>query len=71
MGPSAVAGTVALDTTGEIATFTPGSNLLLNTVYTATITTGAKDLWNRPEFQNCKPFQGLLAPPRRTTLQMW
>jgi len=45
MGPSAVAGTVALDTTGEIATFTPGSNLLLNTVYTATITTGAKDLF--------------------------
>jgi Ice-binding-like/Bacterial Ig-like domain len=45
MGPSAVAGTVALDTTGEIATFTPGSNLLLDTVYTATITTGAKDLF--------------------------
>jgi hypothetical protein len=44
MGPSAVAGTVTLDSTGTIATFTPSSNLLLSTTYTATITTGAKDL---------------------------
>jgi len=39
-----VTGTVTLDGTGRIATFTPSSNLALNTIYTATITTGAQDL---------------------------
>ncbi len=39
-----VTGTVALDGTGRIATFTPSSSLALSTVYTATITTGAPDL---------------------------
>jgi ice-binding like protein/Big-like domain-containing protein len=39
-----VTGTVTLDGTGRIATFTPSSNLALNTTYTATITTGAQDL---------------------------
>jgi hypothetical protein len=39
-----VSGTVTLDGTGRIATFTPSSNLALNTTYTATITTGAQDL---------------------------
>jgi hypothetical protein len=39
-----VTGTVALDGTGRIATFTPSSSLALSTVYTATITTGAQDL---------------------------
>jgi hypothetical protein len=42
-GAAAVLGTVALDSTDLIATFTPTSPLALNTAYTATITTGAKD----------------------------
>ena len=44
MGPgaTAVAGTVACS--GSVSTFTPTALLATNTVYTATITTGAKDL---------------------------
>jgi len=41
-GTAAVAGTVSC--TGNIATFTPGAALTVNTLYTATITTGAQDL---------------------------
>jgi hypothetical protein len=41
-GPSgAVAGTVTYSATGSVATFMPSANLAYNTVYTATITTGA------------------------------
>jgi hypothetical protein len=46
-GPSttAVAGTVSYGgNAGTIATFTPTSNLAVNTLFTATITSGAKDL---------------------------
>ena len=39
-----VTGTVALDVTGTIATFTPLSNLAPSTPYIATITTGATDV---------------------------
>jgi hypothetical protein len=39
---AAVAGTVSY--TGTTATFTPAANLAANTLYTSTITTGAKDL---------------------------
>ena len=39
-----VTGTISLDITGTIATFTPLSNLAPNTPYTATITTGVTDL---------------------------
>ncbi len=38
-----VTGTVTHDTTDKIFTFTPSANLALSKVYTATITTGAKD----------------------------
>jgi hypothetical protein len=41
-GTSFVSGTVSY--TGLMALYTPSSNLAANTVYTATITTGAKDL---------------------------
>ncbi len=41
-GTTAVAGTVAYS--GTTATFTPASSLVANTVYTASITTGAKDV---------------------------
>ncbi|MGD0648437.1 MAG: Ig-like domain-containing protein [Acidobacteriaceae bacterium] len=36
-----VTGTVTYNATGSVATFTPSANLAYNTVYTATITTGA------------------------------
>jgi hypothetical protein len=45
-GPAAAAATgqVVYDAPDYVATFTPASNLALNTTYTATITTGAQDL---------------------------
>ncbi len=42
-GATAVSGTVTLDPTDTVATFTPTSLLALNTAYTATITAGAQD----------------------------
>src|SRR5207249_3317510 len=41
---NAVTGTVSLSPDGKTATFTPSSNLAASTTYTATITTGVKDL---------------------------
>src|ERR1019366_6963654 len=38
-----VTGTVTHDVTNKIFTFTPSANLALSKLYTATITTGAKD----------------------------
>jgi hypothetical protein len=43
-GATPVAGTVAYDLISHIATFAPGSALVPNTIYTATVTTGARDL---------------------------
>ena len=43
-GATPVTGTVAYDVNSKIATFTPASDLAANTTYTATITTGVKDL---------------------------
>jgi hypothetical protein len=43
-GATPVTGTVAYDVVNHIATFAPASNLAANTTFTATITTGAKDL---------------------------
>ena len=43
--PVAVAGVITSDTTNTIFTFTPSSALALNTLYTATITTGATDVY--------------------------
>ncbi len=43
-GPTPVAGTVSYVVSSYVATFTPTNPLDLNTVYTATITTGAQDL---------------------------
>lgn len=43
-----VSGTVSLDITGTIATFTPSSSLALSTSYTVTITTGVEDLSGIP-----------------------
>jgi vacuolar-type H+-ATPase catalytic subunit A/Vma1 len=41
-GTTAVPGTIGCS--GSVATFTPAANLAYNTVYTATIGTGAQDL---------------------------
>jgi len=43
-GTTPVTGVVAYIAAGSTATFTPAANLLPNTVYTATITTGAQNL---------------------------
>jgi hypothetical protein len=45
-GSTSISGTVSY--TGTIASFTPGVNLLSGTVYTATITTGAKNILGTP-----------------------
>jgi hypothetical protein len=49
-GTTAVAGTVGCS--GNIATFTPGSDLTVNTLYTATISTAAKSLAGTPLASN-------------------
>lgn len=43
-GPTPISGVVTYDTANDIATFTADSNLAGNTVFTATVTTGAEDL---------------------------
>ena len=47
-GGTVISGTVAYDPINFIATFTPSSNLVANTTYTATVTTGAQDLSGNP-----------------------
>lgn len=47
-GPTSVAGTVTYDAASDAATFTPANPLALDTLYTATITTGARDLAGAP-----------------------
>jgi hypothetical protein len=44
-GSTPVAGAVTYDAPSHAATFTPSSSLALSTLYTATITTGAQDLF--------------------------
>jgi Ice-binding-like/Bacterial Ig-like domain len=51
-GLTSVAGTVAYVGASDVATFTPNSPLALNTLYTATITTGAQDLAGDPLANN-------------------
>jgi hypothetical protein len=47
-GTTPVVGTVTYVVSSDVATFTPTSSLALNTLYTATITTGAQDLAGDP-----------------------
>ncbi|WP_425432403.1 Ig-like domain-containing protein [Granulicella pectinivorans] len=57
-----VAGTVAYS--GTVATFTPAVNLLSNTAYTATITTGAQDASGNPLTNNYVwSFTTVAVPP--------
>ena len=48
VGSTAATGTVTLNPAGTTAIFTPSANLSINTLYTATITTGSKDLDGNP-----------------------
>jgi hypothetical protein len=43
-GVNPIVGTVVYDVPSKIATFTPAANLVSGTTYTATVTTGSKDL---------------------------
>jgi hypothetical protein len=68
-GPSAtpVAGTVACS--GAVATFTPSASLIVNTVYTATITTGAQAQGGAPLAANYVwMFRTLPAPTPPTVI---
>jgi hypothetical protein len=51
-GLTAVAGVVTYVASSDVATFTPNNPLALNTLYTATITTGAEDLAGTPLASN-------------------
>lgn len=51
-GSTPVAGTVSYVVSSDVATFTPSNPLALNTLYTATITTGAQDLAGDPLASN-------------------
>jgi len=51
-GTTAVAGAVTYNAPNYVATFTPSASLALNTLYTATITTGAQDLLGNPLASN-------------------
>jgi hypothetical protein len=51
-GPTPVAGTVTYVAASDVATFTPTNPLALNTLYTATITTGAQSLAGTPLASN-------------------
>lgn len=66
-GATAVAGAVAC--AGSVATFTPSSSLAVNTVYTATITTGAQSLAGTPMGANFMwSFRTLPAPTAPTVI---
>jgi hypothetical protein len=60
-GGAAVVGTVTYN--GLTATFTPTANLTYNTVYTATITTGAQDLAGQPLAANYVWTFTTITPP--------
>ena len=66
-GTTAVAGTVAC--TGAVATFTPTAALVVNTLYTATITTGAQSAGGAPLAANYVwIFRTLPAPTPPTVI---
>jgi hypothetical protein len=55
VSPATVLGAVTYDAVNKIATFTPSSNLAASTAYTATVTTGAKDLAGNALAAGVKP----------------
>jgi len=68
-GPGATAVAGAVSCAGAVATFTPAANLVVNTIYTATITTGAQDLAGTPLGANYVwTFRTLPAPTPPTVI---
>ncbi|WP_255483999.1 Ig-like domain-containing protein [Granulicella sp. 5B5] len=66
-GTTSVAGTVTCS--GSVATFTPAAALIVNTIYTATITTGAQSLAGAPLAANYAwMFRTLPAPTPPTVI---
>jgi hypothetical protein len=51
-GAAAVAGVVSYDAASDTATFAPSASLAVNTLYTATVTTGAQDVNGNPLASN-------------------
>jgi hypothetical protein len=64
-GATTVAGTVTCS--GSVATFTPAAPLAYNTLYTATITTGAQDLAGTPLAANYPWTFTTITPPPTVT----
>lgn len=68
-GPGGVAVTGTVSCTGSVATFTPTANLAVNTLYTATITTGTQSLAGTPLASNYVwTFRTLPAPTPPTVI---
>jgi Ice-binding-like/Bacterial Ig-like domain len=68
-GPGATPVNGAVSCAGAVATFTPPGDLVVNTVYTATITTGAEDLDGTPLGANYVwTFRTLPAPTPPTVI---
>jgi hypothetical protein len=68
-GPGATSMAGSVTCSGNIATFTPADSLAVNTVYTATITTGAQDLAGTPLATNVVwNFRTLPAPTPPTII---
>jgi Ice-binding-like/Bacterial Ig-like domain len=68
-GPGATPVAGAVSCAGAVATFTPAADLVVNTVYTATITTGAEDLDGTPLGANYVwTFRTLPAPTPPTVI---
>ncbi len=68
-GPGAVAVAGSVSCSGAVASFTPETNLAVNTIYTATITTGAEDLADTPLAGNFVwAFRTLPAPTAPTVI---
>jgi hypothetical protein len=71
MAPGAVAVPGTVSCSGTVATFTPQTSLAVNTIYTATITTGAKDLAGTPLASNFVwAFRTLPAPTAPTVISI-
>jgi hypothetical protein len=51
-GSAAITGAVTYDAASHAASFTPASNLAVNSLYSATVTTGAQDLFGNPLASN-------------------
>lgn len=71
-GPGGISASGTVTTVGSVATFTPSSSLAYSATYTATITTGAKDLAANPLAANFTwTFTTAAPPPPPTVLAIY